>query len=747
MIRELKKRRHLIPLENLARGSVYVLIFWSMAALGATGQVPLAPLALFAGLFAYSVRSDSLLRKIPGALWAFFTLLAFVAAIYYAGEDFLLSLIFLFFYLILHKVSNPMQVRDELQVIGLCFFLFVGSAVMTDSITFSIFLLGYALLFTLAMMLITFREEREMSQRVRGFTGERLPGPLVERDNVIRVRAGELVKFSAKLLFILLPGAIVLFLFIPRFSSEQFLSQFRGLRSTGHTVGYSEGVRLGSMLDVKNDRTVVLRVKTMRRNHTPVRLSHVYMRGTSLDFYSGRHWLKSPYAKSVSDFGRTNQVTFQGISSGTPRLKGWWLRQQIYLEPAAFPYIFAASYPSTYFFSHPVEVFIDFESGSLQLIHSISESLSYIAYSYIETNKGRRSISVGNKNLTGTGFRRRVRKIYLQQPRRGQNERIAFLASEITRNASSNYERAALIENYLKIHYVYSLNFVEKGHKDPLTEFLFERKSGHCEFFATAMVMLCRALGIPARIVNGFYTEEWNDYGSYFIVRQQDAHSWVEVWFDETGWISFDSTPPGGHARPGRHNWIPGALQKMYDTLKFRWYQYVIDFDLGDQIRISRRLSGLSWAFGSRLEGLGRTIKGMMRPGGNVSLHISSRTVLFAIASVIAIMALLGYLMCRKGASRHRGGKIFSLLARGENPATIEYEKILSRLGAIGWSRKPSQTPREFATIVIRQRSNLTDLLPITLRYYALRYRHDLWQATDREMFSRFLNRLGNKTP
>ncbi len=73
---------------------------------------------------------------------------------------------------------------------------------------------------------------------------------------------------------------------------------------------------------------------------------------------------------------------------------------------------------------------------------------------------------------------------------------------------------------------------------------MFEARGGHCEFFATAMVMMVRERGIPARIVTGFQVGEINDLGNFEVVRKENAHAWVEVFDERLGWLTFDPTPP-----------------------------------------------------------------------------------------------------------------------------------------------------------------------------------------------------------
>ncbi len=132
---------------------------------------------------------------------------------------------------------------------------------------------------------------------------------------------------------------------------------------------------------------------------------------------------------------------------------------------------------------------------------------------------------------------------------------------------------------------------LKKGTSEfPLEDFLFYGREGHCEYFATAMAVLLRAAGIPTRVVNGFIGGDWNEFGEFFLIRQSDAHSWVEVFFPTYGWVIFDPTPPsiGAAAPRGRESFFFSYL----DYLRYRWNRYVVDFNQIDQIRLINKVRG-----------------------------------------------------------------------------------------------------------------------------------------------------------
>src|SRR5205085_10347687 len=163
---------------------------------------------------------------------------------------------------------------------------------------------------------------------------------------------------------------------------------------------------------------------------------------------------------------------------------------------------------------------------------------------------------------------------YLQLPK--LDLRIQPLAQQITANSPSPYEKAAAIENYLRTQFGYTLQLPSTPVADPLAHFLFERKQGHCEYFAASMAVMLRSLGIPARLVNGFRTGEYNDVTGSYIIRARDAHSWVEAYFAGQGWIAFDPTPASGSVA-FKSGWSRVLL--YLDALREFWREWIINYD------------------------------------------------------------------------------------------------------------------------------------------------------------------------
>jgi transglutaminase-like putative cysteine protease len=147
------------------------------------------------------------------------------------------------------------------------------------------------------------------------------------------------------------------------------------------------------------------------------------------------------------------------------------------------------------------------------------------------------------------------------------------LARTIVGNITDPLEKARAIEAYLPQHHAYSQHILVNA-KDPLGDFLFSDKAAHCEFFASAAVILMRCVGVPARYVIGYYAHEEED--GDIVVRQRDAHAWAECWIKGTGWVTIDATPGSGrpngeiqsiptwkHTIERIQDWFIGVKQKF----------------------------------------------------------------------------------------------------------------------------------------------------------------------------------------
>jgi len=144
---------------------------------------------------------------------------------------------------------------------------------------------------------------------------------------------------------------------------------------------------------------------------------------------------------------------------------------------------------------------------------------------------------------------------------------IGRLAADIA-GTKPPYDQALAMQGYLQEEFQYGFGYPFDPAQDPVGQFLEKRPAAHCELFASSMALMLRTRGIPSRYVTGFLVNERNALGGYYVGRVKDAHAWVEAWFPDRGWTTFDPTPPSALPAEGL-----SSLEQTWDLLGRRWTQ------------------------------------------------------------------------------------------------------------------------------------------------------------------------------
>jgi protein-glutamine gamma-glutamyltransferase len=552
--------------------------------------------------------------------------------------------------LILLKVFTREEKRDYSTLFLLSFSLLLISSTSTIS---ALFVLSAALvLFTFVLSLILF----EMRAAYLADPG-------------IEFSLKKTIQTSVVMTLLIMLLAIPIFLVIPRTALGLFG------QTQVSSIGFSPSVNLGHMGNMLQNEEVVMRVEVRQgRDAVP---PDVKWRGVAMDHFNGRIWSNT--------FGASKLVIpdLQGrYLLETERYQNEMLiEQSIYLEPIS-NVIFTSHNPIQLFgFDRSLQV-IQSGNQALFLQPKPNKALQYNLFTDIYSRT--RRIKAFDPD---TPFRETSPK-YLQLPT--LDPRIKPLTEEIVKNSTSQLGQVLLLESFLRSQFEYSLNHSSGDSPDPLGNFLFSTRTGHCEYFATALVTMLRTLGIPARMINGFRLGEYNEWGDYFIVRQSDAHSWVEACLPGSGWVDFDPTP----ARPGAGNFsIARFVGKFLDNLDILWTE-IVTFDRYKQFGFFRILVSNTldkWeSFSNSAQNLveidiPRIIK------EKVSIAGLMATGIFIILSGLTGILLWNYRMPVLTFLRKR------LLSLGPNEMVREYYREMLRIFKSKGSEKlPAETPGEF---------------------------------------------------
>ncbi len=181
------------------------------------------------------------------------------------------------------------------------------------------------------------------------------------------------------------------------------------------------------------------------------------------------------------------------------------------------------------------------------------------------------------------------------------------LAQSIMQDEDTLYDKVLSIQSFLSgPDFLYSLDDSDTMARSVIDEFILTSKKGHCEKFATAMALLVRSQGIPARVVMGYRGGEWNESDESYTIRANMAHLWVEVWFPTAGWIKFDPSP--------RADAVPGSGLRQITLLASRallkakmfWFREVVGFDRAAQVERLQNFSlGVIQGFRGKTESPG----------------------------------------------------------------------------------------------------------------------------------------------
>ncbi len=497
----------------------------------------------------------------------------------------------------------------------------------------------------------------------------------------------------------------VLFFVIPRFTTG-YLSALN--LQPQLMTGFTDDVALGEIGRIKENSSVVMRIHV---DGNPTRAEDIHWRGIVLTNFDGKRWFTPEPEQSQSVLVPELDGTYRlGDFIATSRFSStlapsdfYTLHYTVLMEPLATDAIFVAPRPVVLRGRFSEEVtrpggpprrgyLLADGTGSFFNPNRNIVKLRYEGTSRIP------AISPVKLRKAPRVFPDPILATYLQLPA-ALDPRIPQLAKQITAQSHSEYDKAVNVRGYLMAHYNYTLDLSGPPVDDPLANFLFVRRAGHCEYFASAMTVLLRSVGIPARYVTGFLPGEYNDLAGDYIIRASDAHSWVEVYFPNYGWITFDPTPPGNEKGGG----LLARMGLYWDWFQYTWDEWVISYDFSHQLLLGQNIQRSSRSWSDRARDFYQhkrelAIQNLLALDRRLEAWRYFLPALLLLL-VVLLLALRGRSMIRYGIARWslraRSGK--SLTA---GMATLEYSEMLRLLEKRGWKKAASQTPLEFAAAI-----------------------------------------------
>ncbi len=516
---------------------------------------------------------------------------------------------------------------------------------------------------------------------------------------------------SVGLLILIVILALPFFLIAPRTASSALK---RGGKGVSGFIGFSDNVTLGQIGELKGNDEVFMHVRIENPGSVPP--NGLRWRGVALDQFTGKAWKKSRAAERFESKNSESGFFKLGTTEDVRRLT----EQTFILEPVDTPVLFGAPRIVAVQGKLPF-VRVDAE-GAVQTRPHDQERVVYKVFS--DTTEP----SAATLRLDRLEYEPSAER-YRETPQ-NLDPRIAILTREVIQKSGAQtwYDAARAIESHLRESYGYTLD-LKAGGPDPLADFLFNVKRGHCEYFATAMAVMLRTRGVATRLVNGFLPGEFNQAAGAFTVRQSDAHSWVEVYFPQTkSWVTFDPTPPAGRASRERTG-LAGILSKYSEALELMWFQYVVGYDKQEQHSLVSSMRNRLADFQQR------SVSGLDRARSAFPSLIKPMLILFVSAA-----GMLGVVFLSRRVNRfgwRRGLKVWQRQNEAGSTSVEFYERLLKALEKRGIRRELYQTPLEFATA-----AGMNEARAITTAYNRVRFGEEQLTSGERTEIESLLSQL-----
>jgi len=450
--------------------------------------------------------------------------------------------------------------RTEFLLVALAIFQVTLAANLTDSVIFPPLLIAFTIAAVWTLVVHTLRAEA-------------LEAGEPEAARRALSRGLERTTLMASLCSVLL--SLALFPLLPRVRSGAIFDKGFGVAVA--TSGFSERVELGDIGRIRLDPSRVMRVTTLEG---PVAApGDRYWRGLAFDRFDGRRWAVTPSLRTP-----VQGDPEIGVDLGGPRRRGSRAVQQIAREEIRSGVLFTPGLPAA--FRGAVG---RLERDANRSLHAPAASSKRVLYHVVAELTEPSDAELAAQAVEAPKGDPR----YLQLP--PLDARVVALAREITAGAANDAARVRAVESWLRSHGLYTDAPPDFGDtRSPVEAFLLDRTEGHCEYFASAMVVLVRSLGLPARIVNGFAGGHSNALGGFLEVAQSDAHTWVEVPYAKDGWVRYDPTPPDLRLASAEALRGSGSFTELASAIELWWFRNVVDFDRGHQARAVRSV-WLAW--------------------------------------------------------------------------------------------------------------------------------------------------------
>ena len=711
-------------IERYFNVALYLLVLSGFGALASTGGLDLPAVILVS--LALAFRGYQLLTRLEFAIpekWTTWLTVIYVfvylADYFFLSRSFLTASVHLVLFAMTVRLFSLQRPRDHYMLAVLSFLMVLAAAVLTVG---SVFLFSFAAFLLIAIITFVLMEIRHSVASEQTHAHDpNLAGSngVSRRTSPNRRLAHGLLAVAPALMLLIMAGSFLIFFFLPRVSSR-YLSAYTPTSDV--STGFTDRVQLGRIGQIQQSSAVVMHIQIHGDQQGAYDLK---WRGIALSSFDGRAWSNSfeqvPVRQTfdgkfhLAPFDVPIRAEHLNDARGSTATTGKMIEYQVLMEPLGTNVFFLAERPRSVAGTFRL---VAADAGGavfdLDLDHPITHYEAESQLPEIDVDELRLASNVAPAGL----------EEYLKLPR--LDDRIPKLAQDITANAPDDYDKAVAVEQFLSTRFGYTLELPSTAPQDPLANFLFERKHGHCEYFASSMAVMLRTLRIPSRIVTGFRGGEFNDLTGQYVLRASDAHSWVEAYFPGHGWVSFDPTPAG--SVPTRTAW--SRMRLYMDAAASFWREWVINYDVSHQSTLGKNAASNSRRFfDDTRRWIGRQHRAMLRAARRAHQHVIHFPMRW-VTGLVGFAVLLAFLLnLRRMVRALRARSLRTHPARApREAAALWYDRMVARMARLGWRKTPSQTPLDFVA-AIQGEALQTKVARFTSAYESARFGKSIQDA------------------
>jgi protein-glutamine gamma-glutamyltransferase len=541
------------PVEQFFQFSLLGLLASGYCALAGSGALDLPTLVVTgAGLLLRLLLITGLVRLDIHPRWTTAATLLYIGFypldVMYLSREFIPATVHLICFLAVARVLTARTNRDYFFVKLIAFMQLVAATLLSDNLTFFVFLTLFVVFGVATFCCSEIRRASRSPERtVVGVA--RFHGKLAAVTGAITVG----ICLMTAGLFFLLPRTA-------RAAFRSFVSERYFL------PGFSNEITLGQIGELQQRNTPLMHILVEAPNDKLA----LKWRGSALSQFDGRRWYNPP--------GRYDRIPLTGAATfiageAQRRRDGTRVNYQVRVGQIDTDTVFFAGIPELVQMDG-LRLLVRGPGDTYRTGFGSAQGRVYWATGHLPLPDSPPELELAP--LSQDTFNE-----HLLLP--GSTDRRIIELARAVGTGPTDMERARAIERHLRTRYGYTLDLLSEPVTDPLAHFLFTRKQGHCEYFASAMAVMLRSIHIPSRVVTGFQSGQFNPMTGWHVIRSADAHSWVEAWIAGRGWMTFDPTPPDGRGRQGL-GMLWTQILLYLDAAETYWRQWVVDYDLERQI-------------------------------------------------------------------------------------------------------------------------------------------------------------------